>query len=212
MLNEQAGIIDDLILYYFGENRFMLCVNAANIIRDWQWLSKHAQSISELTIDNASRLFSQIAIQGPKSFALLQELSPEPLPEPFGIKELLLDNIACLVARTGYTGEDGFEIFLSNAAAEQLYTYLLDHGKKFGIKPCGLAARDSLRLEAGMKLHGVDMDENTTPLEANLMFAVDMGKADFMGKDALIKQDQSGPKKNSNGLQAFRARHCSSRL
>lgn len=210
MLNDHAGIIDDMILYYFGENRFMLCVNAANIIRDWQWLSKQAQNIPDLTIDNASRLFSQIALQGPKSYALLKELTPELLPEPFCVKELLIDNIACLVARTGYTGEDGFEIFLSNAPAEQLYNYLLKEGEKFGIKPCGLAARDSLRLEASMKLHGVDMDENTTPLEANLMFAVDLNKAEFIGKKALLEQTQSGPQKILTGFRLLErgiARH-----
>jgi len=210
MLNNQAGIIDDLILYYFGENRFMLCVNAANILSDWQWLSKQAHNIPELTIDNASRLFSQIAIQGPNSFALLQNLTNEPLPEHFGVKELLIDNIACLIARTGYTGEDGFEIFLSNAAAEPLYSYLLKGGDKFGLKPCGLAARDSLRLEAFMKLHGVDIGENTTPLEANLMFAVDLNKKDFIGKAALLEQTHSGPKKILTGFRLLErgiARH-----
>lgn len=210
MLNEDAGIIDDLILYYFGENRFMLCVNAANIIRDWQWISKQAHNISDLIIDNASRLFSQIALQGPKSFALLKELIPELLPEHFCIKELLIDNIACLVARTGYTGEDGFEIFLSNAPAEQLYNYLLEQGQKFGIKPCGLAARDSLRLEASMKLHGVDMDEKTTPIEANLMFAVDLNKTNFIGKSALLKQIEKGAQKILTGFRLMErgvARH-----
>lgn len=195
MLNHQAGIIDDLILYYFGENRFMLCVNAENIIEDWQWITKQAQNIPELTIDNASKLFSQIAVQGPKSVDLLEQVTSDNLPELFGIKEMLIDNIACLVARTGYTGEDGFEIFLSNAPAEQLYNYLLTKGQNFGIKPCGLAARDSLRLEAAMTLHGTDINQDTTPLEANLMFAVDLNKEDFIGKNSLLKQKQAGPKK-----------------
>lgn len=210
MLNEKAGIIDDLILYYFGENRFMLCVNAANILRDWQWLNQQAQNIPDLTIDNASKLFSQIALQGPKSAALLKELTSEPLPESFGIKELLIDNIACLCARTGYTGEDGFEIFLSNSAAEHIYNYLLEKGQKWGIKPCGLAARDSLRLEAGMKLHGVDINENTTPLEAHLMFAVDLKKADFIGKNILTEQILRGPRKILTGFKLLErgiARH-----
>lgn len=201
MLNHQGGILDDVIVYSFGENRFMLCVNANNISQDWQWISEQARSISELTIDNASKLFSQIALQGPKAFDLLKSITQDTLPGHFKIQEMLLHNIACLVARTGYTGEDGFEIFLANAAAPELFDYLCKVGENFGLKPCGLSARDSLRLEAGMRLHGVDMDEDTTPLEANLMFAVDMSKSDFIGKDALAKQQHVGPAKILTGFR-----------
>jgi aminomethyltransferase len=201
LLNQQAGIVDDLMLYFFGDNRYMLCVNAANIMTDWQWIFGLAHDKTQLTLDNASRLFSQLALQGPKSAELLQKITDEPLPERFAIKEMLIDNIACLVARTGYTGEDGFEIFLSNAAVEPLYTFLLTEGQDLGIKPCGLAARDSLRLEAGMRLHGTDMNDGITPLEAGLMFAVDLNKPDFLGKEALLQQQKSGPKKILTGFK-----------
>jgi len=200
MLNNQAGINDDLILYYFGDNRYMLCVNANNILQDYQHITKQAQNISGLILDNASKLFSQIALQGPRTYEFLKTLTSEELPDFFGIKEMLIDNIACLIARTGYTGEDGFEIFLSNAGAEQLWDYLLAKGQAFGLKPCGLAARDSLRLEAGMRLHGIDMDESTTPLEAGLMFAVDLDK-NFIGRDFLLEQIKIGPKKILTGFK-----------
>jgi aminomethyltransferase len=202
MLNNHGGIIDDIILYNFGNDRFMLCVNAANIINDWQWLKSHASSSTDLIIDNASQLFSQIAVQGPKSAAVLELLVRDTLPSRFGIKEMMLDKIACLIARTGYTGEDGFEIFLSNEAAAHIWDLLLDKGKPFGIKPCGLAARDSLRLEAGMRLHGVDMDENSTPLEADLLFAVDFNK-NFIGKEALLRQKEEGLKKILSGFKVI---------
>ncbi|HXW52955.1 MAG TPA: glycine cleavage system aminomethyltransferase GcvT, partial [Myxococcota bacterium] len=192
LLNEQGGIIDDLIIYRQRNGQFLLCVNAANIERDWQHISREKRSVGDVEIENASHRFAQIAVQGKKASELLRLLTKSQLPARFHIVSTKLNSIETLVARTGYTGEDGFEIFLSNVDAEHLWQILLEHGQALGIKPCGLAARDSLRLEAGLLLHGQDMDETTTPIEAGLMFAVDMNKKNFIGKDALIKQKARG--------------------
>lgn len=201
LLNEQAGIVDDLIIYRLEEDQYFLCVNAANIEKDWRHVSKHAEQCEPCDIKNVSDDYSQFALQGRKSEALLAELCIDTLPERFTIKRLSISGIATLVARTGYSGEDGFEIFVKNSCALDLYEMLLSHGKKHGLRLCGLAARDSLRLEAGLLLHGQDMDENTTPLEAGLLFAVDLNKPDFVGKDKLVTQKKIGAQKKLVGFR-----------
>lgn len=201
LLNEKAGIIDDLIVYRIANDRFLLCVNAANIDKDWRSITDKTKGFVDLNLENASDRFSQLALQGPKAIPLLQALTTEPLPKRFHIKSVKLSGIDALVARTGYTGEDGVEIFVSNQHAPKLWQLLIDRGQIFSLKPCGLAARDSLRLEAGLLLHGQDMDEATTPLEAGLMFAVDLKKADFVGKNALLSQKNLGATKKLVGFR-----------
>lgn len=195
LLNERGGIIDDLIVYKFASNKFLLCVNAANSDKDWEWIKKQGANF-EVKLENASENFAQIAVQGPKAIDLLQTLCPVALPERFCFIEGRIKDIPCLIARTGYTGEDGVELFLNPEAAIPMWSILLEHG----VEPCGLSARDSLRLEAGMLLHGNDMDENTTPLEAGISFAVDFSK-EFLGKDALIEQTNQGRKKKLIGFR-----------
>ena len=201
LLNERGGVIDDLIVYRLSGEHFLLCVNAANIERDWQHIFHESKNFDEVQLENASDRYAQIAVQGKNAESLLQRLTKQPLPARFHIAEQKLDGIMALVARTGYTGEDGFEIFVSNSDAEGLWRALLEHGQDLAVKPCGLAARDSLRLEAGFLLHGQDMDENSTPLEAGLTFAVDMNKTDFVGKAALITQKQQGLSKKLMGFR-----------
>ncbi|HXW60499.1 MAG TPA: glycine cleavage system aminomethyltransferase GcvT [Myxococcota bacterium] len=210
MLNERAGIIEDLIVYCLGENSFMLCVNAANIERDWQWLSDHASAYKNLSLLNVSNEYAQLALQGKNALSLLSALSSEAMPKRFWCKKMSLDNINCLVARTGYTGEDGVEIFVDPHKAEQLWHMLLEKGRAQNIKPCGLAARDSLRLEAGLLLHGTDINDQTTPLEAHLDFAVDKQNETFIGKLAHDAQILSGTKQSLVGFRLLErgvARH-----
>lgn len=195
LLNEQGGIIDDLIVYRLDTQKYLLCVNAANIAKDFGHLSQHICG-RLVTLMDASDDYGLIALQGPKAVSLLKTLTNEQIPERFFMHHLTISGVETLTARTGYTGEDGCEIFVPSRDAQKLWESLMEHGHKFGLKPCGLAARDSLRLEAGLLLCGQDMDETTTPREAGLMFAVDMKKSDFLGKEALLRQKVHGaPKK-----------------
>lgn len=196
LLNADGGIIDDLIVYRLKETEFLLCVNAANIEKDFHHIQSLAQKEPDLSITNVSDDYAQLALQGPKASSLLKELTHSELPQRFFIKQIEIAGISTLTARTGYTGEDGFEIFVAPTYAAKLWQTLLDKGASYSLKPCGLAARDSLRLFAGFLLCGQDMDETTTPLEAGLMFAVDLTKPGFLGKQALVKQKALGvPKK-----------------
>lgn len=192
MLQESGGIIDDLIVYRLNHQSYLLIVNAANKQKDFAHLMRHQKEFSAVEIRDESHKFGLIAVQGPKAEALIQSLSKDKLPLRFGVAHVLLAGIKVLLARTGYTGEDGFEIVVPKDDAATLWQCLLEHGAPYNLKPCGLAARDSLRLEAGLLLHGQDMDETTSPLEARLMFAVDMKKPNFIGKDALMKAKLHG--------------------
>lgn len=183
LCNHDGGIIDDLIVYQLLSNRFLLCVNASNIEKDFKWIEK--QVSGRVNLENASDEISLIALQGPKTFELLSSIAKEEWPQRFAHRQTFLNGIDCLVAHTGYTGEEGVEIFVKNHEAKALWDLLLERGHEFGIRPCGLSARDSLRLEAGLLLWGQDMDEATNPVEAGLMFAVDLNK-DFIGKNALM--------------------------
>lgn len=201
LLNEHGGIIDDLIVYRLSAQRYLLCVNAATIEKDLVAIRARASSGTDITIENVSNDYAQLALQGPKAPDLLSSFCSESLPARFFIKPYVIGGIETLLARTGYTGEDGFEIFVAPAQASALWNLLLTHGEKFKIRPCGLAARDSLRLEAGMLLCGQDMDESTSPLEAGLMFAVSLNKGDFIGRNALIEQKRLGAHKKLMGFR-----------
>jgi aminomethyltransferase len=200
ILNGHGGIIDDVILYRLTEGEFFLCVNAANIEKDWHHLALESKKFAQLTLTNASEQFAQIALQGPQAERVLKELVSETLPSRFTISRLAIAGHETWTARTGYTGEDGFEIFLSPIDAVEVWEALLKIGTNYGLKPCGLAARDALRLEAGYLLHGQDMDETTSPGEAGLMFAVSMHKKQFLGKDALLAEQSQGITKKLMGF------------
>ena len=190
LTNERGGIIDD-ILVYRTEQGFLLVVNAANTAKDRAWIEQHLQPETEL-VDRSGEL-SLIAIQGPKSAPLVEEvlgLSTEGLKN-YTFVEPTYKGVKVLLSRTGYTGEDGFELYFPNAFAEELWDAFLAHGEKYGVKPIGLGARDTLRLEARMPLYGNDIDEETTPLEAGLGRFVKLHK-DFIGRDALQQQKEAG--------------------
>jgi aminomethyltransferase len=201
LLNEFAGIVDDLIVYRLDRDRFFLCVNANQIAKDEEHIRGYLNNTDEVLFNNASKDYAQIALQGPKAAQLLEDIIHDSLPMRFGINQINIAGIETLVARTGYTGEDGFEIFVLNKEAKNLWQLLYDRGQAYSLKPCGLAARDSLRLEAGFLLYGQDMDETVTPLEAGLLFAVAINKANFVGKEALKEQIIGGSKIKLGGFR-----------
>lgn len=200
MLNEQGGIIDDLLIYCLKEDTFLLVVNAANIQTDWQWLHSHVRD-SKIKLSNVSHDYALLALQGPKALHILNALGVRDLRGRFQLSETQIKSLPCIIARTGYTGEDGVEIFINPADAKDLWNLLLLKGQDFGIKPCGLAARDSLRLEAGFLLHGSDINAETSPLSAHLNFAIDQHNDVFIGKKALEATKQQGIRKSLMGFR-----------
>jgi len=196
LCNERAGIIDDLIAYRVEPSVFLLVVNASNIEKDFDWMSAHASKAA--VFDNVSDKMAALALQGPSAVKVLAEATAVP---HFSIARLKIGGRQCWVARTGYTGEDGFEIMADAADAPALWEELLKRGKTFNIKPCGLGARDTLRLEVCYPLHGNDITEETTPIEAGLGKFVSFDKGPFLGKDVLTEQKEKGV---SRKLVAFK--------
>ncbi|MDF1658095.1 MAG: glycine cleavage system aminomethyltransferase GcvT [Verrucomicrobiales bacterium] len=185
MLNEGGGVIDDLIVYRIAENRFFLVVNASKIQEDVEWLRKRLPA--GVSVEDESATFGALAVQGPEAVSLWQKLEPsKPLPPRNGVFEYADRLILC---RTGYTGEDGFELFSSTAAIGDWF----DRFIAAGAKPCGLGARDTLRLEKGFPLNGADLDLDHTPLEAGLGFFVKLEKSPgFIGQESLLEQKSAG--------------------
>jgi aminomethyltransferase len=207
MCNENGGIIDDFVVYRLEKEKFMMVSNATNREKDYNWLIKNATNFT-VKIEEISDNVTMLAVQGPNAEKTLQKISSEDLSkiERFKCSPLRLANVDVFLSRTGYTGEDGFEVFIWNASlakpdnAVKLWNAILEAGKTFGIEPCGLGARDTLRLEAGLCLYGNDIDENTTPLEAALGFVVKLQKDNFIGKEALLKQKNEGIKRKRVGI------------
>lgn len=203
LLNKEGGIIDDLIIYKLEEDRYLIIVNASRIDEDLNWMVRNSLGFN-VEIENKSHQYSLLAIQGPKAADLMAKmgLKKENQPEFFSIKRAELFNINLFVSRTGYTGEDGFEILVKNEFSELLWNYIIEAGKEFSLKPIGLGARDTLRLEAALHLYGNDLDENTTPIEAGLSWSVSKSKTtDYNGKDVIQKQLQNGGNKKLIGLK-----------
>ena len=186
LLNERGGIIDDLIVYRLAEDNFLLLVNAAKIEEDVAWLQKHA--IDGAVIDNRSDTMSALAVQGPKAARIYRELFGAEMPERNKVSAMHRCSALVLAATTGYTGEQGFELFFPNALAADLWQSVLNAGAK----PCGLGARDTLRLEMCYPLNGSDLSPDRTPLEAGLGMFVALEKTDFIGREALLAQKNSG--------------------
>ena len=184
---ENGGIVDDCIVYRDHAERIVIVINAANIDKDVAWFAKSVEGRSDVTFRNLSDDFGLIAVQGPRAVSLLQRLSPEAgfaQVKSFHFAKTELIGIPVWAARTGYTGEDGFEVFVPAAEAARLWNVLLEVGKDLGVKPCGLGARDTLRLEACLSLYGNDIDATTNPFEANLGWVVKFDH-DFIGRPAL---------------------------
>jgi len=203
LLTPQGTFVDDLLVYRLGPAHFLLVVNAGNIPKDYAWIAEHIQGVGDAVAVDSSSRYALIALQGPEAQNVLQPLTGVDLASMkyywFGHGEVA--NVRATVSRTGYTGEDGFEIFVPPGQAPRLWQALLDAGVPYGILPAGLGARDTLRLEASMRLCGSDMDETTTLVEAGLGWIVGWKKAGFTGKAALDAQKASGPSRKLVGFE-----------
>lgn len=195
-----GGIVDDIIVYHLAAQHYFLCVNAANIEKDFAWLADHNHG--RATLLNRSDEYALIAAQGPMASALAQRLTTLDLGRlrRYWSVSGEIAGAPALVARTGYTGEDGFELFVSARRAAEVWHVCLDAGRTDEVAPIGLGARDTLRLEAGYLLYGNDIDAQTTPLEAGLQRLVKFDKGEFVGRDALLQQHTAGITKQLIGL------------
>ena len=194
LLNDRGGIIDDLIVYRIDEQKYLLVVNAARAEEDFAWLQNHLKEGRSLTSRSAD--FGAVAIQGPRTLALFHALFGKDidLPARNHIVDVPFNTTTVSIARTGYTGEDGIEVFFPTNDAVKFWRATLERGKPLGIKPCGLGARDTLRLEMCYPLNGSDLSPERNPIEAGLGFFVDLAKAEFVGRDALLKTKEFGPR------------------
>lgn len=191
--NEDGGVVDDLLVYRFAEDRLLLVVNAGTTDKDWEWINKNKGN-ENISLRNASSEYCQIAIQGPKAVEILQKLTETEL-SPIGyyhFTEGKVDGVDAIISRTGYTGEDGFEVYAAADRAEQLWNKLLETGKEHGILPCGLAARNTLRLESAMSLYGHELSDEISTLEANLGWITKLQKGDFIGRDQIAPLKENG--------------------
>ena len=203
MCNEEGGTVDDLIVYRLDDG-FLLVVNASNIEKDWKWLSSYAGKFSNVTLTDISEQTALLALQGPEAINLLASLAGEEVRQlpSFHYGEGVVNGIKAAWGRTGYTGEDGVEIFVAADKVEALWKLLLEKGQAYGIEPCGLGARDTLRLEATLPLYGHELDDQTGPLEAGLGWSVKLEKGDFVGAPVLAKQREQGFAKQMVCLRA----------
>ncbi|WP_026700278.1 glycine cleavage system aminomethyltransferase GcvT [Salibacterium aidingense] len=203
LCNERGGVVDDMLVYQLAAEDYFLVLNAANTSKDINWLQSHAKG--EVSVKNVSDEYALLALQGPKAETVLQRISREDLSSiaPFRFQpHSCVNDVSCLVSRTGYTGEDGFEIYCPVTKAEELWKAVLEAGEPEGVIPCGLGARDTLRMEARLPLYGQEIDETISPLEAGLGFAVKLQKdSPFIGKEALEEEKAGGPARRLIGLK-----------
>jgi aminomethyltransferase len=201
----EGTVVDDLLVYRFADDHLLLVVNAGTTEKDWDWITSHRRN-EDAELRNVSSDYCQLALQGPDALAILGRLTDLPLS---GIKyyhftEGQVDGVPAIVSRTGYTGEDGFEVYADASKAEHIWNKLLeagDFGSETGVLPCGLAARNTLRLEAGMALYGHEIDETTTLLEANLGWICKLNKGEFIGRELLAKQKEAGVPRRLVGFE-----------
>ena len=191
MCYEDGGVVDDLLVYKFGEEDYYVVVNASNRHKDFEYMKKHL--LEDTEIEDISDSVAQVALQGPKAKQIMRKLmKEEDIPEKYytARRNVEIAGMNCLISYTCYTGEAGYEIYTANENVVNLWNCLLEAGKEYDLIPCGLGARDTLRLEAGMPLYGHEMDETITPLETGLDFGVRMTKDDFLGKKALLEKGE----------------------
>jgi aminomethyltransferase len=201
LLNEQGTFVDDVVAYRFSPERILICVNASNREKDFQWMLSHAKGVKPVDVSDD---YAQIAVQGPKAAAVVQRMTKTDVSTlgNYRFAEGEVAGVKCILSRTGYTGEDGFELYCPPQDAEKLWDALLQEGQPEGIKPCGLGARDSLRTEMKFPLYGNDIDDKHTSLEAGLGWTVKLDKpGGFIGKEALEKQKAEGVKRKLVGFE-----------
>jgi len=203
MCYENGGTVDDLLIYKYSNEDYLLVVNAANIEKDFEWLKQHVDG--DVIIENVSNQYGQLAIQGPNAENMLQKLTTFDLSQIkfFSFEyDVQINGVSALVSRTGYTGEDGFEIYCRAEDAPKLWNDLLTGCKEDGLIPCGLGARDTLRFEANLALYGNELSKDITPIEAGIGFAVKTNKeTDFIGKNVLKEQKENGAKRKLVGIE-----------
>lgn len=200
-LNPEGGIVDDVIVYRHNAEYYTVVVNAGNLAHDWGWVNTHKSG--DVTITDRSNDWALLALQGPKVDAILQRLVSHPLETipRFGFANVAMAEANLLIARTGYTGEAGFEIFVPTEYAHAVWQHIMEAGSTEGLLPCGLAARDTLRLEMAYPLHGNDISSTTTPLEARLGWVVKLNAGEFIGSTALREQKAQGLPRKLVGLR-----------
>lgn len=201
LLTPRGTFVDDILVYRRGEEEFLLCVNASNIRKDYEWIQSQARG--EVEVEDASPRFAQLALQGPKAAAILAQVAESEVAElpSYHFVDGKVSGISALISRTGYTGEDGFEIYLAPEGAETVWSELMRVGASEGLQPAGLAARDTLRLEARLPLYGNDIDDTVTPLEAGLSFIVRLESGEFLGSEVLRKQKENGISRKLAGFE-----------
>ncbi|MGC8866878.1 MAG: glycine cleavage system aminomethyltransferase GcvT, partial [Elusimicrobiales bacterium] len=198
--NEKGGIVDDVINLCLDDERFLVIVNATTTQKDYEWFLKNSTRYN-VKITNKSAEYSMIAVQGPKSVEIMKRFVPELLKYPrFGVVEKEVMSKHCYISRTGYTGEDGFEITAPNSIIADIWEEFMRLGNDLGIKPCGLGSRDSLRLESGYLLYGSDIDDEHSSYEAGYGWVVKLNKGIFIGKEILEKQKKEGIKRKLTGI------------
>jgi aminomethyltransferase len=209
LTTEQGTFVDDLLVYRMADAHFLLVVNAANIMKDYEWMAAQAKARGgDVSVVNSSSRYALVAIQGPQAERILQSLTAIDLPaiKYYWFAHGEVAGVRVMVSRTGYTGEDGFEVFVPPASAEKVWDAVLDAGKTHGAEPCGLGARDTLRLEAAMRLYGNDMDAETTVVEAGLSWIVGWKKAGFLGSERLHAQKSGGLERKLVPFEMLEAR------
>ena len=194
MCYENGGTVDDLLVYKMGENDFFLVINAANIDKDWAWMQENAKGF-DIDLQNRSEFYGQIAVQGPDAEKTVEEVLGLPCKELVFYTVKTIGDV--IVSRTGYTGEDGFEVYASHEYIQQCWDKLI----AAGVQPCGLGCRDTLRFEVGLPLYGDELSADITPIMAGLGIFVKLDKPEFIGKEALAKQKAEGPAKKIVGIE-----------
>ncbi|HVN75540.1 MAG TPA: glycine cleavage system aminomethyltransferase GcvT [Thermoanaerobaculaceae bacterium] len=203
LMTPRGTFVDDLLVHKISDERYFLVVNAANKDKDYAYLCAQAVGFDGVEVRDRSDDYAQIAVQGPKALPTLQKLTPAALAEIkyYRFVNGEVDGAEAIISRTGYTGEDGFEVYVAPGDAARIWRALLAAGKEFGIMPAGLGARDTLRFEACMALYGNDIDDSTTPFEAGLGWIVKLDKGGFLGREALVRQQGDGIRRKLVGFE-----------
>lgn len=202
LTNDNGGVVDDLLVYRFDVDKLLLVVNAGTTEKDWDWITSH-KADENITLTNASADYCQIAIQGPKAVEIAQTFTDINLSEIkyYHFTVGTFNGVDAIISRTGYTGEDGFEIYANKDHAEKLWNDFIEAGAEHGILPCGLAARNTLRLEAAMSLYGHELSDDISPLEAGLGWICKLNKGEFTGREHLVKLKEEGVKRKIVGFE-----------
>jgi aminomethyltransferase len=203
LMSARGTFVDDLVVYRLAAQHFLLVVNASRVGDDYMHIAEEIKTVGDAVAVDASSRYALIALQGPRSSDVLQQLTGVDLSsiKPYWFAHGEVAGVRATMARTGYTGEDGFEMFVPPAAADRVWMATMDAGRDVGVAPCGLGARDTLRLEAGLRLYGNDIDDQTTPIEAGLRWIVGWDKGEFLGADVLRRQRSEGVKRKLVGFE-----------